>query len=312
MKKLLLVFFVLASSAAFAQNYRLFVLEPQGGYQALPKPAAELRMPWGNIDDNYGYINAPGFSIKIFGTTYTLSDSSQLGVSTLGNLKIENDTSVVIIDGYFTGLDSVSPDSKILYRITGEPGLRVISIEYQKIGYAGCNDSSHVTFKMNLEEKTGNIIFDYGENVIVCDSALGDKQGPWVGIFRSNLTFTKFYKINWLSGNPNAPKIVSSSLPALGGIPMTNTSYLFAPPVSDVRSDEIHTSVPRISYSTDGITLHTEAGASRNAIIYDELGRAVDRISIASSNTQTRVPTEQLARGVYFVYIDNELRQMRW
>jgi hypothetical protein len=199
MKILLLLFFVLASDLLVAQNYKLFVLEPVGGYTPLGETAKELKMPWGNVDENYAYLNVPGFTISIFGKKYTLSDSHPLGVSILGNLKIEDDTSLVIIDGYFTGIDSVSPESKVVYDVKEAQGGRVISIEYRKLGYWGCNDSSFVTFKMTLEETSGNIIFDYGPSVIVCDSALGGEKGPWVGIFRSNLEVSKFYKINWLS-----------------------------------------------------------------------------------------------------------------
>ncbi len=312
MKKLLLLFFVLASSSLFAQNYKLFVLEPQGGYQPLPETATELAMPWGNVDENYSYINVPGFSMKIFGTKYTFSDSSRLGVSILGNLKIEDDTSLVIIDGYFTGIDSVSPESKIFYQVTGAPGERVISIEYRKLGYWGCNDSSHVTFKMNLEEKTGNFIFDYGENTIVCDSALGGEKGPWVGIFRSNLDVTKFYKINWLSGNPLTPKITTTSLPALGGIPPVGKSYGFIAPTNDVAQERTSSSLPRVSYNKEGITLHTNAHPGREAVIYDEVGRVVDRFTVASANTQTTIPTQKLTHGAYLIYIDGVLRQMMW
>jgi hypothetical protein len=310
MKKLLLLFFVLASSSSFAQNYKVLVLEAQGGYQPLPETATELAMPWGNVDENYSYINVPGFSMKILGTQYTLSESSRLGVSILGNLKIEDDTSLVIIDGYFTGIDSVSPESKIFYQITGSPGERVISIEYRKIGYWGCNDSSHVTFKMNLEEKTGNFIFDYGQNVIVCDSALGDEKGPWVGIFRSNLDVSKFYKINWLSGNPLTPKLTTTGLPALGGLPPAGNSYAFIAPTNDVANERTSSSLPRISYRADALILHTNSQPEREAIIYDELGRIAGRFTIASSLTQTTIPTQDLTRGAYFIYIDGVLRQM--
>jgi len=312
MKKLLLLFFVLATSSLFAQNYKVYLLEPAGGYKPLPETTTELAMPWGNVDENYSYINVPGFSMKIFGTTYTLSETAKLGVSILGNLKIEDDTSLVIIDGYFTGIDSVSPESKVLYQVSGVPGDRVISIEYRKMGYAGCNDSSNVTFKMNLEEKTGNFIFDYGENIIICDSALGGEKGPWVGIFRSNLDVTKFYKINWLSGNPNTPKITTTSLPALGGIPPAGKSYGFIAPTNDVAEEKISSSLPRVSYNSDGVTLHTKAQAAREAVIYDELGRVVDRFIVASSNTQTMIPTQKLTHGAYLIYIEGVLRQMMW
>lgn len=312
MKKLLLLFFVLAASSLSAQNYKVYLLEPAGGYKPLPETATELAMPWGNVDENYSYISVPGFTMNIFGTKYTLSETAKLGVSILGNLKIEDDTSLVIIDGYFTGIDSVSPESKIFYQVTGDPGDRVISIEYRKIGYWGCNDSSHVTFKMNLEEKTGNFIFDYGENVIVCDSALGGEKGPWVGIFRSNLDVTKFYKINWLSGNPNTPKITTTSLPALGGIPPAGKSYGFIAPISDVAEGKTTSSLPRISYASGGITLYTKAQPEREAVIYDEVGRVVDRFLIASSSTQTTIPTQKLTHGAYLIYIDGVLRQMMW
>jgi hypothetical protein len=312
MKKLLLLFFVLAASSLSAQNYKLFVLEPVGGYAALPKSAERLAMPWGNIDENYAYISVPGFSINIFGKKYTLSETSKLGVSILGNLKIEDDTSLVIIDGYFTGLDSVSPASSVVYQVIEAQSGRAISIEYRMLGYSGCNDSSHVTFKMTLEETTGNIIFDYGENVIVCDSALGDQTGPWVGIFRSNLDVTKFYKINWLSGNPNAPKIVTTSLPVLGGVPPSGKSYAFVPPTNDIPQENVITSLPRIIYGTDVIALHTESGAAREAVIYDELGRAVRKFSIASSAMNTQIPTEHLSRGVYLIFVDGTMRQMIW
>lgn len=312
MKKLLLLFFVLAVSSSYSQNYKVLVLEAQGGYTPLPETATELAMPWGNVDENYSYINVPGFSMKIFGTQYTLSETARLGVSILGNLKIEDDTSLVIIDGYFTGIDSVSPESKIFYQVSGDPGDRVISVEYRKIGYWGCNDSSHVTFKMNLEEKTGNFIFDYGENVIVCDSALGGEKGPWVGIFRSNLDVSKFYKINWLSGNPLTPKLTTTALPALGGLPPVGKSYAFIAPTNDVAEERATSSLPRISYTTDGMILHTKAQAEREAVIYDELGRVAGRFTVAPANTQTTIPTQKLTRGAYFIYVDGVLRQMMW
>ena len=108
MKKLLLLLFVIAVSSVSAQNYKVSLIEPVGGYKPLPETETQLTMPWGHAVDTanpYAYINVPGFTIKIFGTKYTFSDSAKLGVSILGNLKIEDDTSVVIIDGYFTTID---------------------------------------------------------------------------------------------------------------------------------------------------------------------------------------------------------------
>lgn len=310
MKILLLLFFVLASDLLVAQNYKLFVLEPVGGYTPLGETAKELKMPWGNVDENYAYLNVPGFTISIFGKKYTLSDSHPLGVSILGNLKIEDDTSLVIIDGYFTGIDSVSPESKVVYDVKEAQGGRVISIEYRKLGYWGCNDSSFVTFKMTLEETSGNIIFDYGPSVIVCDSALGGEKGPWVGIFRSNLEVSKFYKINWLSGNPLAPKITTTSLPALGGTPPIGKSYMFAPPVASVGGEKTEY-LPRITYS-DVPMLYSKQAEAREAIIYDEVGREVTRFTVRASEQVTPIPTAALTHGAYLVFIDGTLLQLMW
>ncbi len=313
MKRRLLLLLVIAVSSVSAQNYKVSLVEPVGGYKPLPETTTQLIMPWGHAVDTanpYTYINVPGFTIKIFGTKYTFSEKAQLGISILGNLKIEDDTSVIIIDGYFTTIDSTGPSAKVLYQVSGDSGNRVISIEWRKIGYWSCNDSSHVTFKMNLEEKTGYLVFDYGENVIVCDSVFGDEKGPYVGLFRSNKTFDKFYKICWLSGNPLSPKITASSLPALGGIPPVGKSYIFTPPLSDVSEDVVHSVLPRITYGVDGITLHTQPLGEREATIYDVLGRVVGRFTISNDAIRTVIPTPQLSQGAYFIKIDGELRRV--
>ena len=107
-----LVFFTLT---AFSQSYKLTTAITPSAFQPLAESEQTLPMNWG-ADDPYTYIDGPGDTMAFFGVKYPLD---KIGVSYYGNLKFENHNSAIILDAFFTFLDSKNTAAQVKYRISG-------------------------------------------------------------------------------------------------------------------------------------------------------------------------------------------------
>ena len=302
MRLIVTIFFlVFFNIAAFSQTYRVTPMLTPSAFQPLSEAEPTLAMNWG-AEDPYSYIEVPGDTMSFFGVKYPLD---KIGVSYYGNLKFENENSAVILDAFFTFLDSTNPAAKVKYRITEESGSSSIVIDYQNIGMPNCASDVLVNFQIVLSEKDGVFAINYGPSNIVCDSAFGGGSGPYVGIFRSSLDFSTFYKIAWLSGDPASPKVVAASLPALKGSPISGQSYLFTPPSADVQPTDITQNELRAVSDGERMKIvFTPMPGEQSLTICDMLGKTVASIVVATNQDEVILP--QLPKGAYIARMGAE------
>lgn len=315
-KNYLLIFALLiASTSLLAQNYSFF--RTSATYTDLTNP---ISLNNGEAWDDPEYMIPIGFDIPFFessvDTLYILGDG---GGSILTNtLDYENAQSMIIPNGadlvdrgFITGT-SVSP---ISYQITGNPGSRILKVEWKNAGFYNEMDASgtlnsYINFQIWLYETTGVIEMRYGTSMITNQSLMYDFGGPVVALvpyFDYDLEVFAPNSI-WLRGNANSPTAVTSSqLQFLTGNIDANAVYGFN---NLLISSAKNTNILKLNIypnpATDFVNITTNKNLNYPAIleIYDIAGHTVLSTQITRSNENYfSLNVSKLQRGAYKIIL---------
>lgn len=213
---------VLAAPAAGQSLYR-FELR-QEPYQPL-HGATQLPIGFG---DQSHLLDLGGEKFTFFGRPFTLKDSLTMGVTGFGNLRVDDSTSMVIIDALFVSLDTLNETSKILYAVEGTPGDRIVKVEWQNAGLENADTTHSYNFQAWVYQRSGVIEFRYGPT----GTGVITTGGPWVGAFLSPPDVSSMTEKIWIGGDPTKPKLDTSrtvKFPRLSRFPDNGTVYRLIP-----------------------------------------------------------------------------------
>jgi hypothetical protein len=259
-------------------------------------------------------IEIPGEVFRLFNREYRADSSEGMWITGGGNLEINDATTTVIIDGFFMTLDSMGSDSKISYRVDGEPGDRILKVEWKNAGLPDGLPTDFVNFQVWLHQRSGAIEMRYGPSRVEGGNAL--KNGPWVGAFIAPPTFASAIEKFWLKGDPAAPKldtIKNLSFPKLSGVPANGTLYRIVPKVaasveSIDRGDDYLRVYPSLAAETIEIEVGSTAGSGAMARISDTAGNIVREIVLERGRTSMNLTG--LPSGTYMVVVrDRKMRE---
>ncbi len=172
-----------------------------------------------------------GEKFMFFKDPFVIGGISTVSMGEGGFMRIDNDSSLVIIDALFTYLDTINTETKQSYKIEGAPGDRIIKMQWKNMSLRSGAAANYANFQIWYYQSTGVIELRYGKSALN-ESGFTSISGPNVGIFYSPDDFSKCYEKIWIKRAPEAPVIDSNTNFVFGGmfgVPPEGTVYRFTP-----------------------------------------------------------------------------------
>ena len=215
MRKLILVFGLIASSLLNAQNFQLsFGNAP---FTELASPSTPLDWPF-DWDDEYALIPF-GFSFPVGDQTYdSLALSSNGWAITLDEVNEFN--------AYYVDLIAAGDETSVSYKNDVENGVNVLKIEFLNAGFfEDTTGTARTSFQFWFYE-TGCWESRIGPSIIV-DTVLIFEQypGPFIGY--ANYTNEQVLAVVGPSNTPELLTIDSIAFPSLNDVPVDGIFYSF-------------------------------------------------------------------------------------
>jgi len=251
----------------------------------------------------YRLSELEGQKFRWFNTSFNLDSIKTFHIQPYANLRFDNDSSLIIVDGAFTYLDSINESSSISYSIEGSTGEKLIKVQWKNLKVRVGKADNFVNLQIWVNQKTGVFEIHYGPVSANNQSGFNTSTGPQVGIFYSRDNFTKCYEKLWIKGSPTDPKqdsLANYSFLAMSGIPLEGVVYRFIPKFKDLSiNDKITKKQLMISPNPihDGWLNLTEFG---NYEITDGIGK-----SIISVHDERSIDVGSLKSGIYFIRSSN-------
>ena len=205
--------------------------------------------------------------------------------------------------GYATDI-SASP---ISYKVEGTAGSRILKIEWKNAG--SYDEEAPYSMFVNIQAwfyETSNIIeFHYGPSSIT-DAQLfyGGDEGAWIGIGKYSVDANDDIEIltaNALTGPADNPTL-DSEFDFINGTPANGTVYRFTPATPSGINENNITFAVYPNPANNVINISNVAPKS-NIVITNTIGAVV--YSLEANNTTEIINVENLAKGVYFISINN-------
>lgn len=173
-----------------------------------------------------------GETFNFFDTEFPMGGLKTFAMQPNGNLRIDDDTSLMIIDAAFTYFDSIDPTSTWSYLVEGSNSNKVVKTQWKnfklQVGPAG----NFVNVQIWVYQATGVIEIHYGPRSANNAGGYNQSSGPQVGIFHSKDDFTALYGKLWVKGSPGNIVIDSAfnyQFRAMSGVPEEGTVFRFIP-----------------------------------------------------------------------------------
>ena len=292
-------------------------------FQVATSPYADLTNPIslnnGEVWEMPGYIIPIGFDFWYFheyiDTLYFFAESAGM-LSTSneegGYHKLIIPFGAMLIDRGYGTSQSLSPLS---YELSGEPGGRILIIEWKNVGfgfeYAAINTlNDFVNFQLWLYEASGNIELHFGPlRIVHPEFAYVDASGPGVALVpqydyeEDTLSSASL----WLQGNPGSPVMIQTAeFTYLQGSIQPNTVYQFNNLTVGAIKNPMNVAVVYPNPAKDYLTIRLTSNATSIAeiSICDINGRIVYQATQNPNQSgELQVPVSELENGVYQVVI---------
>lgn len=196
--------------------------------------SAATVVPWGsfNANDLHEITTLNGQTFYLYNTPFPFGGSKKMYIQSFGNLRIDNDTAITIIDGAFMYLDSINALSSISYKVEGTPGAYILKCQWKNLKIRYGQAINHINFQIWLYQQTGVAEIYYGPSSVNNQSGYNIQNGPQVGMFFSRLDFSRCFEKLWVNGSPSSMSLDSNKnyvFNAMLGIPTPGTVYRFVP-----------------------------------------------------------------------------------
>lgn len=286
-----------------AQNsYYLYIPKTTGNYTEL-KDAKKI--PWTAFDsstDMYMLSELNGETFQFYKMPFLFGGSKTIALESNGVVRIDNDTSLIIIDGAFTYLDSINANSSISYLIEGNPGNYIVKAQWKNLKIRNGQTNNYLNFQIWLFQKSGIIEIHYGSRSLNNESGFNISNGPQVGMFFSRDDFTKCFEKLWITGSPTNIKpdtSVNYAFKAMTGVPNEGTVFRLIPRFINSIKDKPDNNSTMYYYpnpAENGIINFVRPGDYK---ITDLTGKM-----LLSGLSQKSVDVSSLSKGTYLLYVN--------
>ncbi|MDB5033263.1 MAG: C-terminal target protein [Chlorobi bacterium] len=294
---------LMPAGAMMAQSYSLGT--ESGTYQDL-QGGTRASIEIGDSVHTH-FIDLGGAAFSLFRRPYWLKDSMGIQITGYGNLRIDNDTSLVIVDGIFGELVSRDASSGISYVVEGGPGNLVVKVQWKNAGFRTGTASDSANFQVWLYQKTGVIEIRIGPGSA---PGLGTTVGAWMGTFISPQNFDYIIEKCWIVGDLSKPTFDVShnftfnrikSLPASGTILRLTPRGSLGMPAAKKHSGMIDLS-PNPTGDRVTLRIDREVPPGASLRVTDVAGHLVREEALRDGNRM--IDLSAVPSGVYIVAVD--------
>ncbi len=191
-------------------------------------------IPWGdfNANDLYTIPGLNGQTFYFFNTPFPMGGLKKFYIQSNGNLRIDNDSAIVIFDGAFMYLDSIDVNSSVSYKIDGTPGAYIFKGQWKNLKIREGQAVNFINFQIWVYQQTGVVEIRYGQSSSNNQSGYTNANGPQVGTFFSMVDFSQCFEKIWVNGPPTTIRLDSAKnyvFRAMLGVPIEGTMFRFVP-----------------------------------------------------------------------------------
>jgi hypothetical protein len=251
------------------------------------------------LGETFWFCNLP-FS---FGglTTFSIGNN--------GYLRIDNDSSLIILDALNTGLSPLDSTSRISYVLEGLPGSLVFKLQYKNMSLNNGQAGNFANFQIWYFQDDGSFEYHYGPSSANNSGGYTTSNGPQVGMFYSSDMFTICYEKIWCTVNPLNPVLDMNAnyvFSALPGVPADGTIYQFNPLFS-VGMNSIQESVSFEIYpnpALDKLTLAADELTEGKVKIYNHEGKLIHSESFKQG--KSTIDISRFQEGLFYFRLDSQ------
>lgn len=309
MKALLFFFLFYTSLQTYAQNYTFSI--GSGTYQNLTN---SISLNNGTVWDDPSYEVPIGFNFQIGSYSFDTLYFSASGGMLLTNQNLQGVGMVIgpfVLDledrGWYTGVSQ----SPLSYKLIGQPGNRILKIEWNNTGF--WNDTTvndFTNFQVWLHEGTYEVSYHYGPSSINNpDETYEGYTGPRVMFsalldFDTNTALGSFFE---LFGDPLNPTTnnPANNWDALHQMIPDGTIYTFSPDNLSIETSEEKEFIiypnPASNYLT--IQLNESVPEKYDVIIFNNLGQKVRSFTKVETS---KLNISGLPAGLFFVTVETQ------
>lgn len=184
-------------------------------------------------NDAFHFIDIEGETINLYGLDFNFGGITTYVLQTLGNVRIDNDSPAIILDGLRSPhMDVINETSQLSVLVDGEPGSYVIKAEWKNHTLLVGEPGNFFNFQIWVYQETGVIEFRYGPRSDNNASGYTDENGPFIGIFYAPDNFLSVYEKLWISGEISDLQFdqnPTNNFDRMLGVPAEGTIYRFTP-----------------------------------------------------------------------------------
>jgi hypothetical protein len=258
-------------------------------------------------DFNSGFYILPltGETYKLYNVKFKFGGILTFAAQPNGNIRIDNDSSLILVDAAFTYLDSIDNNSQISYKIEGPSGNQIVKVQWKNLKIRDGAANNFVNFQIWVHQKSGVIENRYGPSTPSNQIGFPPTTGPQVGIFYSTDNFSGIYEKLWINGHHSSPTVDSSknyTFNAMQGVPPEGVVYRFTPRFSTLSTPKIKKEAFQIYPNPTSNNIYFSEQSSGQVI--DMLGKVVKTF-----NRKESIDISNLSEGVYTIMLQNGTTQ---
>ncbi len=194
-KKLLFLLLTALSFTSYvtAQNPNLYFLEKKTGtYTELVN---DTTLPGAFSGSGLWMLELVGDSFIFFDKTYAIDNvKKHIVFSNNGFVRVEDDSTFIVLDAAFTFADSIDVNSKVSYIVEGTPGHKIIKVQWKNLKLSNGQAGNYVNYQIWVHQHTGTFEIYYGPSSANNSSGYTTANGPNIGLFHSLQSFTKMLR----------------------------------------------------------------------------------------------------------------------
>jgi len=260
-------------------------------------------------DENFLLIDITGETIPFFGLDFNFGGITTYAVQPLGNVRVDNDSSAVLLDALRSlGIYPLDETTKLSYQIDGAPGSHIIKVEWKNHTLTFGEPGNIINFQIWVYQETGLIEFHYGPRSESNASDLPEEDPLYIGLLYAPDDFLDLYEKIWISGEIDDVQIdlepINNYEPMLG-VPDEGTIYRFTPtflstqnyPGKEMLSDFVLAPNPAI----ESVTIQNLPEAILTVDVLNTQGKLVRQFSASN-----QLEISDLESGIYFIRVETD------
>lgn len=253
-----------------------------------------------------------GEQFNWFGKNFNVDGNNTTVVfSNNGFLRVEDDSTFIVLDAMFTYTDSIDANSELSYVIEGNSGKKVIKVQWKNLSLRNGQPSNYVNYQIWAYQESGIFEIHYGPSSANNQSGFTTSTGPNIGLFYSLTNFTKMFEKIWVNGSPGNYTLDSArtvTFDAVSGAPPEGTIFRYLPKTTGIISIQDQNSLtlfPNPADSYLNIKSSKPLAEQLNIIISDTEGKTLYTTTMNTGMSQTKVKTEGFPAGIYYLSIND-------